>query len=440
MLKKALTQHLAIATVCWVFIITACTEPNNIGLDVQPQDDLINIFTTDTVTILSYVKTVDSLPVSTNSNNLPIALMVGSYTDDIFGLSNAKSYTQLRLSSSGFTYGANAVLDSAVLTLAYGDYYGDTSDVQNLRVFRLEDELLEDTVYYTNHVFTEGMPMGVITTNFNPTDTVILDGDTLGPHLRIVLDPWVGDELIDFSRTVERTNEELLAVFKGVCLKTDDAVGINYGSIISFNPTSTLTKLTVYYHTPDTTAEYEYIVDGNTIRTNVFEHDYMGTAVSTQLIDSTFGQQVTYVQAMAGVKTKLSFPYFNDLKNLGNISINQAELIVPVRSGTFGDFEPNYAIILLASDSAGTEKSIIDLFDTQIAYGGFYDEDKQEYKFNFTRHFQRMLTGDEENFGMFLVANNAALTANRVVLNGADPVLIKPARKIKLKLKYSILN
>ena len=438
MLKKALTQHLFLATICWVFIFSNCTEPNNIGLEVQPQDDLINVASTDTVTILSYVTTVDSLPISTNSGNLPIALMVGSLADNVFGLSNAKSYTQLRLSSSGFTYGNNAILDSVVLSLAYGNYYGDTTDIQTIRILRLEDDLMEDTVYYTNHVFTEGMSMGVLTTNFNPTDSIVINGDTLAPHLRIKLEDWVGDELIDFSRTVDRTNDELLAVFKGICITTDDAMGMNDGSIFSFNPTSALTKLTVYYHTlPDSTFEYEYVVDGNTIRTNVFEHDYTNTPINAQFTDSTLGQQVTYVQAMSGVKTKLSFPYLSELNKLGNIAINQAELIIPVQSGTFDDLEPNNGIILLAADSLGEEKSIIDLFDTQIAYGGFYDADKEEYKINFTRHVQRMLTGKEGNFGMFLVANNAVLTANRVVLDGADPNALS---RIKLKLKYSILD
>ncbi|NNC86262.1 MAG: DUF4270 domain-containing protein [Bacteroidia bacterium] len=436
MLKKALTQHLVLATVCWVFIFSNCTEPNNVGLQVQPEDDQINVFVTDTVSLISYVQTVDSLPISTSSNNLPIGLLVGSYTDDVFGLANAKAYTQLKLSSSGFTYGTNATLDSVVLTLAYGGHYGDTTTMQTINVVRLEEDLEADTTYYTNHVFTEGQSMAMKTTSFNPTDTVIIGSDTLAPHLRIRLDSWVGDELINFSRDADRTNDELLAVFKGICISTDDV--FMDGSIITFNASSSLSKLTVYY-TADSAQSYEYIIDGNTIRTNVFEHDYTGTPVEAQLMDSTLGHTETYVQAMAGVKTRLEFPHLDKLEDLGNIAVNLAELTIPVKNGTFDDLDPNNAIILLASDSIGQDATIIDLVnELNLDYGGFYDEDKEEYKINFTRHFQRLLTGQAKNFGMFLVANNATLTPNRVVLEGASDTTA--TSRIKLRLNYSILD
>ncbi|MBT8194995.1 MAG: DUF4270 family protein [Bacteroidia bacterium] len=434
MLKKALTRHLVLATACWVFIFSNCTEPNNVGLQVQPQDDQINVFVTDTITIMPGVELVDSLPISTSSSNLPVGLLVGSYTDDVFGLANAKAYTQLRLSSSGFTYGANADLDSVVLTMAYGGYYGDTTTMQTVNVLRLEDDLEADTTYYTNHVFTEGQSMGAFTTSFNPTDSIIVGSDTLAPHFSMKLLDWVGDELINFSRTTDRTNEELLAVFKGICINTDDV--LMDGSIITFNANSSLSKLTVYYND---TSSYEYIIDGNSIRTNVFEHDYTGSDIALQLMDSTLGEQQNYVQSMSGVKTTIEFPHLSSLENLGNIAVNLAELTIPVKSGTFDDLDPNNAIILLASDSIGQETTIVDLVsEINLNYGGFYDDEKEEYKINFTRHFQRLLTGQAQNFGMFLVANNATLTPNRVVLEGAGDTTA--TSRIKLRLNYSILD
>src|SRR5688572_8225489 len=96
-------------------IFSACSEPDAIGIDVQPKGDQPGVFYTDTISIEASTIREDTLR---SDEGVAAFNLVGSYTDPVFGLSNASFYSQIRLpnNNTNFTFGTTPFLDSVVLT------------------------------------------------------------------------------------------------------------------------------------------------------------------------------------------------------------------------------------------------------------------------------------------------------------------------------------
>jgi hypothetical protein len=63
---------------------------------------------------------------------------------------------------------------------------------------------------------------------------------------------------------------------------------------------------------------------------------------------------VTYLQALGGLKTKISFPNLKNFKTTyGNVIVNKAELVVDLSAGTFAyPFNPSQRLSLYRWDIA----------------------------------------------------------------------------------------
>ena len=68
--------------------------------------------------------------------------MLGYYESANLLDAKASFSTHLRLSDNAVDFGTNPVLDSAVMTLAYAGYYGDTTIEMNIQVEQLNEEIL----------------------------------------------------------------------------------------------------------------------------------------------------------------------------------------------------------------------------------------------------------------------------------------------------------
>jgi hypothetical protein len=80
---------------------TGCKKPEqNIGLGLQPEEDILNAIQTDTVSIEAYTLIEDSLRMDDFSRS-----MLGNQMDAIFGKSSASIFTQFRLTSSNVDFG-----------------------------------------------------------------------------------------------------------------------------------------------------------------------------------------------------------------------------------------------------------------------------------------------------------------------------------------------
>jgi hypothetical protein len=74
--------------------------------------------------------------------------MIGSYYDDVFGVTTTGMYTQFRLTTTAVEFGTHPVCDSIVLSLSYNKgFYGDTSTQMTLNVYEIDEGFNLDNNY-----------------------------------------------------------------------------------------------------------------------------------------------------------------------------------------------------------------------------------------------------------------------------------------------------
>ena len=204
---------------------------------------------------------------------------------------------------------------------------------------------------------------------------------------------------------------------------------------------NTMSRMILYYHNEDTDSlKYDYLFTDHSARYNNFYHDYsQGDAFFKAQVggDSTLGNQVCYVQAMGGVKTKILFPYQELWYADGPIAVNEARLII---HGFEDDpfYDPPASLTLLKIDEDGNFIPLSDQFEGLDYFGGIYDEDKNQYFFRITTYMQSLIQGNENELGLELYVNGGAYVASRFLLNG--PVPFDLEKKLKLELTYTRLN
>ena len=128
-------------------IVGCKKEAQQLGFGLQPDSDLIRVFNTDSVDIVSFSERIDSI----SSGNAPTSLF-GGLKDPVFGQTTAAFSVNFRISKSAHSWGTGPVFDSLVLLLSYDDIYGDTASAQTMRVYELADRMYADTLYYSNSV------------------------------------------------------------------------------------------------------------------------------------------------------------------------------------------------------------------------------------------------------------------------------------------------
>jgi len=415
-----------------LIISSACNEPDNLGLDLQPEGSLPFLSTVDTFTILSYNVPEDSLIMWSTVKNAfePPTFFLGSLNDPYVGETYAGFVSQVRLGNtiSSTTFNGATTPDSIVLTFAYKAIVGDSAALHKISVYELAEKVYLDSTYYSARKYAKGNLIGHAELVPKLKDSVVVGGVNRAPQLRIALDTAFGGKILrqyiaDPSSFSSSTN--FLNFLNGIVL-VDSADGT--GSIVTLNSTSTLDRMTIYY---SNTLSYDFVIDVNGVRMSYFDHKYINTNTDNVSDD------LMVIQSMAGMKDSLIIPYLSLLYKDGPVSIGSAQLVFKVdpASATTG-FDPHSNMLIFASDSVGKNVSIIDASEASSYFGGSYSSTNQEYTFNIARHVQQTLTKIVEeggkDYGLFLVAGGSTSNAQRTLLKGNS--------SIKLIVTYSKFN
>lgn len=418
-----------------MLIFGACNKSSDLGLNIQPEEDLLLLNYSDTASVISFTIREDSLKTDKLNRN-----MLGAFNDPLFGLTRASIYTQLVLSNTSPDFGTNPVVDSIALSLAYDpDYYGQLAQQQTLNVFELTEDMYYDSAYYSNRQFTANTTDLVSAYAFTPapTDSVTVDGIKLAPQLRVLLPNSLGQSFLN-NQSLMTTDKDFRTFFKGLHITTSDNPGVDQGALLTFSLIDPLSKVTLYYHNDsEDSLKFDFPIGSGAARVSNFYHDYSSVSdINNQLSDSTLGQNLTYVQALAGVKTKVWFPHVKSIVDSGRVAVNKAEVILQVEPGTESSYSPPANLVILGIDSLGKSYALNDALEGIMHYGGEYDATNKLYKFNIARHMQFLLDGKINDYGFYIATTGAAVQANRVVLRGGA----NGSTPIKLKLTYTKLN
>lgn len=418
----------------------SCTEPDGIGLNLI--DDRAGFLITDTVSIVTYFERDDTIPANIGYQNL-----LGMMHDPVFGKVRASIMTQFRLSQNNFSLGTEPVLDSIVLSLGYtGQFYGNEETFQTIRVYELDEHI------HGNDSLFEYRDLAVLPGNIGqrilrpaPADSTLIDTLMYAPHFTMRLSDSFGQKIIDANGTEYFANvSSFLEYFKGLKITVEDDFSEG-GSIFNINMFSNFTVLRLYYHEAADTVpvpkQFSFFISEFTNRFTFAEHfDYQGShpLILDQLNNpGQTNDSLIFLKALGGLRGRIHFPYLYKLAGLTSITINQAQLIIPVEEGFIE--EKYYAarrLFLVKMDDENELATLRDYDLGQTYFGGVYNETSKQYEFNITQHLQEVLSGNIQNNELVLMVSGSAENAERVVLRGPG----RSEKPMKLKIRYSVFN
>ncbi len=405
---------------------SGCNDAVESGLNLLPNEDQINTVYSDTATVASVTVVEDTL----RADELSVQLL-GSDNSSTFGKSIASVYTQVNLEGTP-AFGFQPVADSLVLILNYSGYYGDTSGTQTVNAYRLTEDMATDSEYYSNRTFTyDPAQLGSISFSPMPNTDVVVDSDTIAPHIRILLSQSLANDIIALNgQSTLSSNAEWLAYFKGIYL---EATGVTYPGAISYFDFF-FSKLTLYFHGTDQVSKnYNFSLTG--ARVNHFSHDFSGSEAGLQLNDPNAIDSVNFIQSMAGLKTKITFPYLKHFLDSGSIAINRAELTIPTGEVTQPYSLPNKTFLVTTSD-AGEMIFPIDYYESTTYYGGDLNSSTLTYTFNIARQLQRYLDGTVSNADFYLIIASSGVEATRAKIKSGKNI----DNRMKLSIFYTKIN
>jgi hypothetical protein len=387
-------------------VAIACSDPNTIGLEVQPTSDAIIISDTSSFSWQnSQTESEDSLRTDEALN-----LILGKIVDSKFGVNRGSFYTQILLTENNTNLGTSPVVDSVILSYAYSGYYGDLEEFTSVEVNQILEDIYKDSVYYSNSFEID----------LNSADffaAFSLSNDSANPSLRIELKNDFGQDILNLGNATLKDNETFLQAFKGISVLAEAS-----NTILYLNPNGTNSYLKIYYHNNESgtdTLSLDFELGGDAARVNLFNSKPTSNLSQDGKI---------YIQSMAGYKVKISINNTESIKSLleGKV-INKVTMSFDVESGSQLEYEAHQKLVLVRVNEEGDNVFLSDFtIEGEAHFGGNLENDK--YEFNITRYFSELLQNDSYK-ELYLLPAGAAVNANRTILN----------KDIKLQIYYSEL-
>ena len=391
-------------------ITASCTDPNTIGLEVQPTSDNIIISETSSFNWqTTQTDSEDSLRTDEALN-----LILGGIDDSQFGLNNAGFYTQILLTENNTDLGTNPIVDSVVMSYTYSGYYGDLENFTSLDVLILQEDIYKDSVYYSNSYQIPLLGGMSYVESFSVSEDA-----SESPSLTIRLSDSLGQEILDLQNEGLKDNETFLENFKGISV-----VASAQNTMLYLNPTGSNSFLKIYYHNEEIgsdTLSLDFELGGDAARINLFNHK--------PLANLNQEEDKVYIQSMAGYKTKISINNTDSMKSmLEGKSINKVTMSFDVNEGSQAEYAAHDKLFLVRVNEEGNNIFLTDFtIEGETHFGGRLEDDK--YEFNITRYFYQLLNNDIYTNDLYLLPAGAAVNANRTILN----------KDIKLTIHYSEL-
>lgn len=367
-----------------LFSLASCEDnANELGLDLPGTAPISTDFEDFPVQASTVRK--DTLATTQKDHYLVGRLQDGN----TLGVLEAKAFLDIAPSTAAsdslpFQYaGQNPVLDSVVLTASFDRVYGSAITPFRMSVHELDQPLDEFTTY--NSKSTVALGPAIV------TDSLVLLNRTIqnkiktldslkGLPIRISLSSKkqptaFGTRLFNKLRTtnsVYLSEKDLRDVWKGFAL-----LPTSTGTVLGFNR-STSSLVNVYYHLP-----IDLTVTPNIKKKKVFHiifNDPFQTASAPRFftnisytlnapgspfnvlqnnglaqVDQAVSSGTVYAQDGTGLMTKLIIPGLEELKQRqaqSNLVVNRAELIIPLRPNSVGQFNAPAQLYLYEANNA----------------------------------------------------------------------------------------
>jgi hypothetical protein len=423
-----------------LFLCSSChDESSTLGSDWLGSD-LKNVYT-DTCTVKMSTLLMDSV----NSSNKSVA-QIGYYSDNTWGKISASSY--IEYSPATFTPDENYSYRFDSLTISMkcnGDFLGDTLAPIKVHLHELTEniELNSNTGYlYNNSDFSyNATPFSTINIQPKPKGGNILEY-RLSDDLGIA---WFNKMLLKSDDLSSSSN--FRKYFRGIAFIPDESTN---KSIMGFGVSDSSMYVTLYYHEISGTLSSSTVkFAANTPRFNKVKHDRSSTPLqlfdsNTKELSSEKTSNITYVQGLTGLYTKIEFPFLNNLLEAGQmVSIESATLYLYPVKGSYGAQNPLPSSLALykANEDNVTEDQVTDVLGTSVQTGSLVtDEDLHEntyYSFNVTSFLQSNLgqVGSSIKGLQLVIPQDKINTSYQSVVFGD---MNHPQSKVKLSVLYKV--
>ncbi len=446
-MKKELEARFkfVIGFVGMVIVLWSCSnDPGKIGLGLLPVGDLVKVRQViEKETIKANIETDGNL-----RTDGPAYSLLGTFNDPIFGKTTADFAFQLRLNSF-LDHTNNAQPDSLVLYLVYKEVYGDTITPQNLKVYELGSDLVQDHKYYqdTNlkgFVMNDAIAEKYIIPKFRRDSSSTLYGstkalpkDTVIQTIAFKLNNSLMQKLWAADSLTMSSNDLFLKYFKGLYIEAGD---LNQaGALMKIWAVATGSQLVIHYH--NSTADslsYAYSINSNSVRVSRFVHDYSKTVFATNLDKENNPDSLIYLQTTGGLRSKILIPDLSNWSDSTNIAINQAQLVFQIDT-TNSEYAKYINPEQLVVSAIGKNKAGLDSLylpaDYQLSalyYGGLYNSIDKTYRFNIAKQLKDIIQKKKENYGFYVGTALRNETYRQTVLKGASS-----KTGIRLEITYS---
>lgn len=345
----------------------ACTkEPQDIET-VQPLTDLY-FSSLDTIAPEYVVYREDSF--KTSGSNTAI---IGEVNDPVFGIVHAGNFSRVKRPTEGISSigASNEYYDSLVLIMhADSTYYGDTLSNWTVNVYALVQpfDVSINNRYNTATLSVSEDILGQQTVRFRPN---------VDDSVRILLSNHFGNELFELFRNKDpkiQTDDAFRDYFKGI--KIDGAPGSN--AIYRFPVSDSTLLIRLYYHEDEGASIQKFVdfpIEGGTYQFNQLSCEISSTELAMLTpgaeINSRDLQNRIYVNEIAGVNTKMTFPSSAVLATLSNfVSLYKANLTIRPISQSYDKFGlPVFMGISMYTEALPTPTSL-KTADNQMVQSG----------------------------------------------------------------------
>jgi len=435
----------------FILLFSSCRDEIFVGSGLLDNEKILVDFT-DNITLKSEtiagkaVNTFDSVSVSSRQT-----VVLGQLNDNVFGKFNGDLALTINLNSTPPSYPIDEKplkFDSLVLVLTYDTLgnFGQTNTEFDIDVYQLNEKLPRTTTIKSDlNVDYNFTPIGSKTTSIASRDSVPiinhLDGKAIKqlPQLRIKLDNVLGESILK-NKDASLRDSAFVELLKGIYVKaTPQNQNATFGLNLSSSArTSTVSNRLIMYYTEADTAKKTYNYAINSRFVNKIERDIAGSKLESQINDPLLSNQFSYVQGMAGPKTKISFP---DISALQGKFINYValELTVEEETNQVGIFRPIKQILAERKHTDSTFVYITDIIQTvasfETVFGGGLKKTNGifTYRINITNHIKQALKDPEFDSDIYITTFSEIEDIYRSVLYGAD----HPQYKMKMKVNFT---
>jgi hypothetical protein len=466
-LKTTFHNHLKAFTLCaGFFSLVACKEKSTIKPDLIPGVDSINTFEVNDLTLSVKNTYFDSL--QTNVYAYPLVAIGGITGDAFFGRTMAGAYMQFIPPSDNFTFPANVVMDSAIISLPYVSFsYADTNRTNTahalkLKAYEITDNFSDTSIkYYTfNRLAYNTAPVGTGTITVKSlSDTVALSsGDTVNRLLRMRVDV-LKDRFKNMSATDLASTTAFLTSFKGIYLAPDTTAAQNtiayFGMTAGSSAVSNYDRaqLEFYYHTAtDTKAIRAFFKFSPTYCSffNGIYRNYTGTPALSYFNSQTVNHDSLLIQGYPGFRSDLTIKIDNKIPPS---VINKATItLTALKMGDDSRFNAPPQLIITVVNDDGTERIISDMLNndgtantsgpnfvggtaTKITING---TDFVQYTLNIPREVQKTISAGKTELKLRLASSVTYPGSFRMVAGG--PNSGNPDTRLKFNVIYTKLK